>query len=85
MGLFGVTTGKDYIHFAGRSDVCVLCARNKARSERMDLTIAQTRLKGHLEGNKVMKIVENGAFVVLCSICVQKIMKDLSEEGKEES
>lgn len=66
MGLFGITTGKDNIHFGNHSDVCTLCEREKSQAERMGVSEANIKLRGELEGKKLLKIPISGTNVIIC-------------------
>lgn len=55
----------NYIAFGNRSDVCVLTAREVAAKERITTDEANRKLRGHLEGKRIVKFRYNGSDVVI--------------------
>lgn len=79
MGIFGITTGKNNIHFGTRSDVCYFCAQEKAQADRTNPIVATNKLKGTFEGKKLLKIPVSGTQVIICVDHIHKI----SDENRE--
>ena len=46
MGIMGIITGQDHLHFGTVSDACTLCAREKAMEDRADPVAAANNLRG---------------------------------------
>jgi len=79
MGIWKIETGKDNIEFGNRSDVCYLCAREKAAKEIIGPTEAANKLKGLLEGKKLLKLTVSGTALVICMDHIHKLSADNKE------
>lgn len=83
MGIFGVVTGKDHMYFGNRGDVCNLCAREKADKEKMSITEATNKLKGILDGKKLLKLTVSGTYVIICMDHIHKLSADNKEADSD--
>ena len=81
MGIMGITTGQDHLHFGTRSDVCTLCAREKAKEDRTDPITAGNNLRGTYEGKKLLKIPVSGTQVTICVEHIQKLAEQTREDA----
>lgn len=79
MGIMGITTGQDHIHFGTRGDACTLCAREKAKKDRVDAVSAANKLRGTFEGQKLVKIPVSGTMVTICKEHLQKLAEQIQE------
>jgi uncharacterized Fe-S cluster-containing radical SAM superfamily protein len=79
MGIMGVTTGQDGIHFGTRGDVCTLCVREKAQKEFMSFTEANRKLLGTFERKRLLKIPVSGTQVIICMDHIHKLSSDNRE------
>lgn len=79
MAVFGIKTGKDNIVFGNRGDSCNLCAREKANKEKIGITEASNKLKGLLDGKKLVKIMTSGTYVIICMDHIHAISADNKE------
>lgn len=64
------------VQFGNRGDVCVLTARALAVEERIDIGTARNRLKGHVEGKRVVKFRQSGSDIVISLEMIHKIAKE---------
>lgn len=72
------------VTFGNRSDVCVLAAKELAIKEKIDITSARNRLRGQLEGKRIVKFRQSGADIVISLDYIHKIAKEYPLTEKEE-
>lgn len=83
MGVFGIVTGQDNIHFGNRGDACILCVREKSQKEKISITDATNQLKGTLEGKKLLKFTVSGSPVIICMDHIHKLSDDNKEGASD--
>ncbi len=85
MGMFeGINDAKSSAQFGNRGDICALCLEEKVGKEKEGFAIARNKLKGMLEGKKVIRVRESGTSICICLGHIHKIAKQNPlEEGDE--
>ncbi|MED1125380.1 hypothetical protein [Bacillus atrophaeus] len=84
MGLFnGVNNVGSLVQFGNRGDVCVLTARELAVQEKIDIGQARMKLRGHLEGKRIVKIRQSGADIVISLDAIHKIAEEFPRVTEE--
>ena len=85
MGLFsGLNDVKSLVQYGSRGDICALCLRDTAAKEKVDLAIARNKLKGKLEGKRIVKVRQSGADVIICLNHIHKIAAEFPPEKGDE-
>ena len=79
----GLNSGS-IVTFGNRSDVCVLTAKELAMKERIDITTARNKLRGHLEGKRIVKFRQSGADIVISLEYIHKLAEEFPLTKKEE-
>lgn len=85
MGLYDGITRDGIVTFGSRGVVCVLTARELAVDEQIDIVAAQNKLRGQLEGKRIIKFRQNGADIVIALDYIHEIVKKfppVTEEGE---
>lgn len=84
MGLFnGVNNIGGLVQFGNRGDVCVLTARDLAINEKIDIGQARMKLRGQLEGKRIVKVRHSGADIVISMDAIHKIAEEFPKAIEE--
>jgi len=84
MGLYDGIQKTNLVTFGNRGDVCELSARELAVQEKIDIGTARNKLKGKLEGKRIVKFRQSGADVVISLDYIHKIAAEFPPVKEEE-
>ncbi len=72
------------VYYGNRSDICVLCKKELAAKENMEIPELESKLRGELSGEKILKIRHSGADIIICLDHIHKLAKDNPLNKKKE-
>lgn len=83
MTLYNGLNFNGLVTFGNRSDVCELSARDLAHQEKISYAEARRKIRGQLEGKRVVKFRYNGSDVVISLDFIHKIAEEFPVENKQ--
>lgn len=83
MGLYNGIQSTSLITFGNRGDVCELSARELAIKERIDIGTARNKLRGTLEGQRIVKFRQSGADIVISLDYIHQIAEEFPPVKEE--
>ena len=73
----------DFIKYGGRLDSCMFCTKELAEKENISYSAAEIKVRGQLEGQKIIKFKKSGSDVVICKKHIEEMNRLLTEENKK--